>query len=552
MRLAPERMKVSYPLSLKVSLWLMLNLLLLAALGLGFLVVNGGLRWDALVAGPSGDRMQSLANVIAGEAAAATGEARQAVLKRFAAAYHAEFYLFNLDDGQIAGAAIQLPEAVRARMEFRPPGRGPFGERKSFGPRGEGGRGPGGELDRSSRRAPDKAGGEPGEKSAREGAAKAEKSPRDPGEKGRGPEFGRREPPPGFGGPGPLLLPEPMNNRFVVRAGAPASYWLGLRVPFLPAERGRPLPARLVVRTHSLWALLQLLNLQSWVLAGTAVLALSVLFWLPLVRSITRSVGQLTAATEQIAEGRFDTRVTTLRRDELGKLGDSVNRMAGRLEAHMTGQKRFLGDVAHELCSPLARLQMATGILADQAPPALKETVSDVRDEVQQMSALVNELLAFTKAGLQPREVALRAVDLPPLMLEVLGREAAGDRVTLNMPADLRVMADADLLARALGNLVRNALRYAGDAGPIAVSASRDESGAVIAVEDLGPGVPAADIDRLGEPFFRPELARTREGGGVGLGLAIVRSSIAACGGEVRFANRTPRGFRAEVRLAAA
>ena len=69
-------MKVSYPLSLKVSLWLMLNLLLLAALGLGFFVVNGGLRWDALVAGPSGERLQSLANVIAGETAEASGEAR--------------------------------------------------------------------------------------------------------------------------------------------------------------------------------------------------------------------------------------------------------------------------------------------------------------------------------------------------------------------------------------------------------------------------------------------------------------------------------------------
>src|SRR5262249_10234032 len=146
----------------------------------------------------------------------------------------------------------------------------------------------------------------------------------------------------------------------------------------------------------SMWGLLHLLNLQSWVLAGTAVLGLSVLFWLPLVRGISRSIGQLTRATEQIAEGHFETRVSTRRRDELGRLGESVNRMATRLDAHMTGQKRFLGDVAHELCSPLARLQMATGILADQAPGNLRETVTDVREEVQQMSTLVNELLAFT------------------------------------------------------------------------------------------------------------------------------------------------------------
>ena len=226
--------------------------------------------------------------------------------------------------------------------------------------------------------------------------------------------------------------------------------------------------------------------------------------------------------------------------------------MATRLDTHMTGQKRFLGDVAHELCSPLARLQMATGILADQAPKDLQETVADVREEVQQMSALVNELLAFTKAGLRPRDVACSPVDLAPLARDVLAREDVGGRITLNVADDLRANAEPDLLARALGNLVRNALRYSGETGLITVTAARENKHVSLIVEDDGPGVPAADLDRLGEPFFRPELARTRESGGVGLGLAIVRNSIAACGGEVRFSNRTPQGFRAEIRLATA
>lgn len=539
-------MKVSYPLSLKVSLWLMLNLLLLAALGIGFIVVQGGLGWGALVAGPTGDRAQTLFNIITGEASAATGEARNAVLKRFGDAYNADFFLFTIDESQLAGPSIQLPPEVKERMEFRAPGWGFFGgppgafDRKGFGARGEGRRGPEGEFDPNRKR-------EPGEKEIR---PRSDGAPRDPAQKVKfGPEGGRRGGEPG----GFVRPPDRPTTRFVVRTGSPSVYWVGLRVPFVQSERSdRAMPAKLVARVGSLWGLLQVLGLQSWLLGGGGVLALSVLFWLPLVRSITRSVGQLTAATEQIAEGRFDTRVTTHRRDELGKLGDSVNRMATRLDAHMNGQKRFLGDVAHELCSPLARLQMATGILADQAPKNLQETVADVRDEVQQMSTLVNELLAFTKAGMQPREVALTATALAPLAREALVREGAADRVTLNIPADLGAMADADLLSRALGNLVRNALRYAGDAGPIVVSAARENDRTVITIEDHGPGVPAADLDRLGEPFFRPELARTREGGGVGLGLAIVRSSVSACGGEVRFANRTPQGFRAEIRLTAA
>jgi two-component system sensor histidine kinase CpxA len=168
------------------------------------------------------------------------------------------------------------------------------------------------------------------------------------------------------------------------------------------------------------------------------------------------------------------------------------------------------------------------------------------------MSTLVNELLAFTKAGLRPQDVVRTAVSLAPLARDVLAREDAGGRVTLSVADDLLVTVEPHLLSRALGNLVRNALRYAGEAGPIAVTAARENTQVSLVVEDNGPGVPAADLDRLGEPFFRPELARTRESGGVGLGLAIVRNSIAACGGEVRFSNRTPHGFRAEIRLAAA
>ncbi len=536
-------MKVTYPLSLKISLWLLLNLVLLAGLGVGFLVVQGGMGWSALIVGIAGDRAQALANIIAGEAAATSGESRNAVLARFGTAYKATFSVFRGDGTQVGGEKVELPATVTSRLEFWPRGpRGEFGSppedfRRYFG---EGGR---------SRRDSSEFGGTKREfsgdrvreegsesrrglpdKSFREGAETARLPPLDPAR-------------------------ERERSRFVVRAESPARYWVGFRVPFgLPDRRGGPGgfggPAMLVAQIGSFWSLLHFLNLQNWLFAGTAVLALSMVFWLPLMRGITRSVSELTVATERIAEGRFDTRVPTGRRDEIGRLGESVNRMAAQLDTHMSGQKKFLGDVAHELCSPLARMQMATGILADKAPPALAEVVSDVREEVQQMSTLVNELLAFTKAGLH-RDVTLAATSVAALAQDVLGRENARERVTLVIPAELQVLADADLLKRALANLVRNAVRYGG-AGVITLSAWREKGQIAMAVDDEGPGVPAAALDRLGDPFFRPESARTRETGGVGLGLSIVRSSVAACGGEVHFSNRTPRGFRAEIRLPAA
>ncbi len=510
--------KVSYPLSLKVSVWLLLNLLLLAGLGVGFLVYQGGIGWDALVAGTSGTRAQATANVIAGEAtAAATPEGAQAVLNRFGSAYGVEFYLFRGDEAQIAGTTVELPPEVKARIDLWPM-RGGFGGRGEFGP-GREGRRPG-DFKGPRREPPEKAKREPG-------------------------DMTRREPPPFE--PGPERIP----GRFVIRTGSPTAYWVGLRVPVVFGERGRfPIPSVLVARVDSLWSLLHFLDLQTWLLAGTGVLVLSVLFWLPLVRGITIALGQLTRATEEIADGRFDARVPADRRDELGKLGDSVNRMASRLDTHMKGQKRFLGDVAHELCSPLARLQMATGILGERAPAELRGTVEDVRDEVQQMSTLVNELLAFTKAGMQRRDVELTTLPLAPLVQDAIAREGGGERVTVLVPAELQVRGETDLLTRAIGNLVRNALRYADASEAILVSARREGDRVIVAVDDHGPGVPPEALDRLGEPFFRPEAARTRELGGVGLGLSIVRSAVVSCGGEVHFSNRTPRGFRAEISLA--
>lgn len=519
-------MKVFYPLSLKVSLWLLLNLLLLAVIAVGFFVAQGGAGWDSLVRGPAGRRTQELGNVIVGEFFAAQGSARDAVLKRFGTAYGAEFTLFHREAGPPRG---EIPAEVTARLNERPPNRRP-GPPDEFG--SSGGRGDGPPMARSEGRGP----GGPGGRGGRG-------NPAGPG----GPEAGG---PPAPDGPGANVsrATEEARGRFLVHTATPSAYWLGARV----LVDGRGPPAVLVVRVDSWWGVMRLLDLQPWLLAASVVVLFSVLFWLPLVHGITRDLRLLTTATEKIADGKFDVRVGAKRRDEIGRLGESVNSMAARLDTLVNGQKRFLGDVAHELGSPLARLQVAVEILETHTAPAQQAQVADIREEVQQMTALVNELLAFTKAGLRPRAAELATVDLSALAQDVIARENAFGRVTVDIPAGLTARADAPLLTRALANLVRNAMRYAGDASPIALAA-RAESGAVIVtVDDEGPGVPPEALARLGEPFYRPESARTRETGGVGLGLAIVRSGVAACGGDVLFTNRTPRGFRAEVRLSAA
>jgi two-component system sensor histidine kinase CpxA len=330
-------------------------------------------------------------------------------------------------------------------------------------------------------------------------------------------------------------------QKFILSTGQPTTYWIGVRAPLLDDAGRIGAPTTLLLALPSLGAGGLLLDVTPWLWTGAGVLACSVLLWLPLVRGITRSVRQMTGAAGQMAQGQFDTRVSTGRRDELGQLGDSLNHMAGRLGEYVTGQKRFLGDIAHELCSPLARMEMALGVLEHQAGEKQQAYVTDVREEVRQMSSLVNELLSFSKAGLRAKDLELRPVPLAELCEKSVAREAQGKAdITVKVDAALKVLADPDLLARAIANILRNAVRYAGDAGPIVLSASARGAGVVLAISDSGPGVAPETLHRLFDPFYRPETARTREGGGAGLGLAIVKSCVEACGGTVAVKNGKP------------
>src|SRR4029077_12342192 len=124
-----------------------------------------------------------------------------------------------------------------------------------------------------------------------------------------------------------------------------------------------PLPGVLVLRSNSLLGNAYFLDLALVGLVLFVALIISVACWVPLIRGLTRGLSQMTQAAEQIAEGHFDVKVAANRRDELGQLGTAIDQMAKRLAGFVQGEKRFLGDIAHELCSPIARIQFALGIL---------------------------------------------------------------------------------------------------------------------------------------------------------------------------------------------
>jgi two-component system sensor histidine kinase CpxA len=276
------------------------------------------------------------------------------------------------------------------------------------------------------------------------------------------------------------------------------------------------------------------------------------LCWLPFIRALTRSIAQMDRVTAQIAEGRFDAHVADTRPDELGHLGREINRLGARLQGFVKNQKRFVGDIAHELCAPIARIQFALGILERKADGELKPHVAVLHEEIQEMSALVNELLSFSKAGLDAGTTPLAAVGVAAVAQKAVAREAfASASIEIAVAPDVSVMANEALLLRALSNIVRNAIRYAGDQGPIRITAAPSGSDVEISIADQGPGLPKEELEDVFAPFYRPESARTRETGGAGLGLAIVRTCVEACGGTVACRNRVPRGLDVTIRLQA-
>ena len=330
----------------------------------------------------------------------------------------------------------------------------------------------------------------------------------------------------------------------------PKKHWVGVRIPIPSTNERHHVHGVLVAASSSLLSTPFFFDPKPWVAVALALVVVSILCWLPFGRRLMRSVSHISRATGQIAEGQFKIQLPITRHDELGQLSASINRMATRLDGYVAGQKRFLGDTAHELCSPIARMQVAVGILERSAGPNQTEVIGDLRDDLEQMSKLVNDVLAFSKAGLRTPDVTVSNVHLADVVRNVLDREVGQPVLIKNdVPADLYARANLDLLGRALANIVRNAVRYAGAEGPISITASSDGDLVLIRVADCGPGLPESDLDRVFDPFFRLEFSRGSDSGGVGLGLAIVKSCIEACEGSVVCRNRSQGGLEVEMAL---
>lgn len=295
-----------------------------------------------------------------------------------------------------------------------------------------------------------------------------------------------------------------------------------------------------------------------WLLVGAGLLA-SLAFAAGLAWYMARPIRLMRSAVRRVARGDLETRIGArlgARRDELTDLGRDFDAMTTQLQALIGAQQRLLHDVSHELRSPLARLQAAVG-LAQQDPARAGPMLERIERETRRLDELVGEVLALARAEAGPDSGARTEVDVEELLADVADdasfeAETLGRSVTFASTASApRILGHPELLHRAFDNVVRNALRHTARGTAVEIAAGVRPGEIEIRIEDRGPGLPAAERDRIFEPFTRVPGS---DGDGFGLGLAIAKRAIEAHGGRIEAREREGGGLsmRIELPLAAA
>jgi two-component system sensor histidine kinase CpxA len=278
-----------------------------------------------------------------------------------------------------------------------------------------------------------------------------------------------------------------------------------------------------------------------------------VCWWL--ARYLSRPLRHLQTATREVAHGQLDVRPGRAighRRDEIGQLSRDFDRMATALQRSATTQKRMLRDISHELRSPLARLQVALELARRKAPQADAE-LDRIAREADRLNALIGQVLDLARLEGRDAPVEFETVDVAGLLAAVAGEtrleaEARNVEIALQLEPGINVLANPNLLASALENILRNAVIYTEQDSVVDI-VMRADSSVEIDIGDRGPGVPDSELEKIFQPFHRVESARERHSGGEGVGLAIAARVADIHGGSISAANRDAGGLRIRMTL---
>lgn len=269
------------------------------------------------------------------------------------------------------------------------------------------------------------------------------------------------------------------------------------------------------------------------VAAGTALVA-AVLVSLFITRRIVTPIQAMQQASQRIAAGDYEERTTVVGQDELGALANSFNQMAQTLAETEKRRRQLIGDVAHELRTPLSSIKSVMEGLIDGVLPAEPATYLNVQHEVSRLQRLVHDLEELSRA--EAGQILLELHPTPPALLiqTAVNRlqpqfEDKGIRLRLDIQPDLpQVVVDSGRIIQVLLNLLGNALQYTPEGGQVTVRAWANSTEVAIAVQDTGLGIAPEHLRHVFERFYRVDKSRSRVGGGSGIGLTISKYLVEA------------------------
>lgn len=258
-----------------------------------------------------------------------------------------------------------------------------------------------------------------------------------------------------------------------------------------------------------------------------------------MVRRIVRPMQRLASAADRLGRGEAVAPLPAEGPDEVRRTTRAFDRMRERLQRFVNDRTRMLAAISHDLRTPLTTLRLRAEFIDD---PEVQEKMLAT---IEEMGAMVEATLAFAREEAAREDT--RTVDLAAMTDSVCADFAdTGHDVTCAAEGRMPIACRPVGLRRAIRNVVENAVRYGTRAR---VTVEKSDAGYRITVDDDGPGIPEDDQDRVFEPFLRLEQSRGKEGGGIGLGLSIVRSIVHAHGGTVTLKNRDSGGLRVTLML---
>ena len=300
-----------------------------------------------------------------------------------------------------------------------------------------------------------------------------------------------------------------------------------------------------------------LAGLQGNLLRLSGVIALVVLVLsLILSKTLTRRIGLLLNAIQQVREGSYSHRADIRGGDEIAQIGHEFNSLTDRLQITETARRRFVSDASHELKTPLAAIRLLSDSILQTDNIDLettKEFVSDIEQEAERLSRITEDLLRLTRLDSGVAEPP-RLVEAAPVlervarMLRPVAEEKGVELLIVSITGAV-VLATEGELHQILYNLAENAIKYNRPGGYVRVTAEPGEESTIITVEDNGIGIPAGELPNVFKRFYRVDKARSRAAGGTGLGLSIVSDTVSRRGGAIRAENVEGGGTRFIVTL---